>query len=1458
MNAPPVIAAIGNKAVNENSLLSFTVTASDADGTVPTLSATGLPAGATFASGVFSWTPSYTASGTYNVTFAATDGVATTTQAIVITVNNVNRAPILSAIGTKSVSENTLLSFVLAATDPDGTTPTFSATGLPIGATLTGNTFSWKPTYTQAGTYAVTFTASDGALTASETITIVVANVNAPPVIATIGNKTVNENVALTFAVTASDVDGTVPTLSATGLPAGATFASGTFSWTPSYTQSGSYIVTFAATDGLVTTTQAISITVANVNRAPTMTSVGTKTVNEGALLSFTISASDPDGTTPTISVTGLPSGAALVTNAFSWTPSYSQAGSYSVTFTASDGMLTAAQVVPIVVANVNRAPVAANDSVNAISGSLAAFNVTTNDTDPDGDALTVTVATLPSKGTLVQTTVGGGAFTYLPIANYTGADGFTYSVKDPSGLLSTATVTFAITNPAPDVSFGRAVRFGNTGNTDEVTSVVTDNAGNTFIGGYFTGTIDFDVSPAVSNKTSGYYNDAYVTKMNANGTYGWTWTANGYYGIYTRAITVDGSGNLYVVGEFSGTVDFDHTAGTDSQVAYGWYGFITKVNADGSYGWTRRIHSTSGYSGTIYPKAVAADSAGDVYVTGTFATANVSFGSTTDLRTNVGNTDLFVVKLKTDGSYGWARTVGAASSQVNGLAIKVDGQGRIFVGGSFAGTVNFGLGAKTSVSGSLDAFVMQLKTDGSTNTVWTAGELYTDEVKRLVLASDGVFAYGNFGGTVYFDPAKAEAALTSTTDVGNFLTKVRTDGSYGGTKTRTSGSDIVSDASGNLYLVGSFYGTRDFDPGAGTDSKVSAGGSYDIFLQKWLLDGTYGWTKTLGTTTEEIAAAASVSATGDLFVAGTFNGTVDFDPSAATYSLTSAGYKDAYLLWMAKDPAAVKDSDGDTLADVLELSYGLNPNSAADALTDLDGDLLSNVEEVRLNLNPTKKDTDTDGIDDKYELNTYGLNPLISTDAALDADRDGVTNLNEYLAGTNINVADNNIFSRALTFGSTTNYDNVTSVALDGLGNTALAGYFSGTADFDPTAGVKSITSGSYYDAYASKLNADGSYAWTWNITNPFYHKYSRAITADSAGNVYVVGEFTGSVDFDHTAGADTKTGYGWNGFVTKINANGSYGWTRTFYSYNNYTGSIYPTAVTVDSVGAVYVSGNYGTASVTFGNTADLRSAASTSDLFVVKIKADGSYGWARTMGGSGVYAYGKSIKVDSSGRTYVAGKYYGTMDFGKGARASVGGSYDAYIAQLNTDGSTAWMWYSPDAGSDGINQIFLTTDAVQAVGDFYGTVRLDPTQTGPALVSTTDNSNFLLKISSAGVYTSSRVVPWNKAAGFDSAGNFYLVGEFYNSRDFNPGNYVETATSAGSRDIFVQKYFANGDYGWTKVIGGSGDDYPTAMALTGAGGLTIVGHFNGTVDFDPGVGVAARTSNGGQDVFVLDLKH
>ncbi|KAF0152411.1 MAG: FG-GAP repeat protein [Ignavibacteria bacterium] len=273
------------------------------------------------------------------------------------TITVANQKPVFAAASqTLTGAENSALALTVVATDGDNDVLTYTATGLPLGATLsTAGAFAWTPSFIQAGTYAVVITASDGAETATMTLNITITDVNRTPTITLTpaGPYTVAEGTPLTIKAVGADVDtDNTITLSATGLPSGASFAAATgdFAWTPNFAQAGSYSVVFTVRDNKTASASiTAAITVTNVNGAPRFDVAGARqmpdtTVKAGLNFVFTFRAIDPQGDVVSYYLNQpAPSNAIIVpsTGVFGWRPANTQAGKHYIVVSASDGILT-------------------------------------------------------------------------------------------------------------------------------------------------------------------------------------------------------------------------------------------------------------------------------------------------------------------------------------------------------------------------------------------------------------------------------------------------------------------------------------------------------------------------------------------------------------------------------------------------------------------------------------------------------------------------------------------------------------------------------------------------------------------------------------------------------------------------------------------------------------------------------------------------------------------------------------------------------------------------------------------------------------------------------------------------------------------------------------------------------------------------------------------------------------
>ena len=255
----------------------------------------------------------------------------------------VNNPPVLSPVGNKSVNEGQALSFTISATDPDGDTLIYTTNNLPSGASFNGNTktFAWTPTNNQAGTYSnITFQVSDGIDIDSVSITITVGNINRSPVLNSIANITVSEGVTITLSPTATDPDGDALTYTYSGWMT-------SNSYTTNYNDSGTHTVTVTVSDGTLTDSQDVTVTVSDINRPPVLDQISDITVSEGATITLSPTATDPDGDALTYSYSGWMSSA-------SYTTDNNDAGSHTVTVTVSDGSLIDSQDVMVTIIDVD------------------------------------------------------------------------------------------------------------------------------------------------------------------------------------------------------------------------------------------------------------------------------------------------------------------------------------------------------------------------------------------------------------------------------------------------------------------------------------------------------------------------------------------------------------------------------------------------------------------------------------------------------------------------------------------------------------------------------------------------------------------------------------------------------------------------------------------------------------------------------------------------------------------------------------------------------------------------------------------------------------------------------------------------------------------------------------------------------------------------------------------------
>jgi len=310
----PFFEPLNNAFVNENEQLIFNVTATDPDGDKITYLAIDLPDDAGFVNNKFKWTPSfdtvkknwlekiitrihipYKPKRNFFVTFIAKSDNIETKHEVKITVYETNRAPILEKIGTIIVNEGELLTLEPSAADPDGDILRYNYFGF-------ANKKKREIGYDEAGTYYTNVLASDGYLSDSENITLIIKNTNRAPILKPISDIAVDENKSIEFKIYATDPDEDSINFSVENAPNGSSLVNQTFSWIPDFDtvdkDKKDFTLTFIANDGKIMAKRNITIRVYDKNRAPIITNTSPEAlinVYKNKIVDFKVIAHDLD-----------------------------------------------------------------------------------------------------------------------------------------------------------------------------------------------------------------------------------------------------------------------------------------------------------------------------------------------------------------------------------------------------------------------------------------------------------------------------------------------------------------------------------------------------------------------------------------------------------------------------------------------------------------------------------------------------------------------------------------------------------------------------------------------------------------------------------------------------------------------------------------------------------------------------------------------------------------------------------------------------------------------------------------------------------------------------------------------------------------------------------------------------------------------------------------------------------
>jgi uncharacterized protein (DUF2249 family) len=456
--------------------------------------------------------------------------------------------------------------------------------------------------------------------------------------------------------------------------------------------------------------------------------------------------------------------------------------------------------------------------------------------------------------------------------------------------------------------------------NNDNVSALITDGDGNSYIAGQFLVIADFDFSSATANLVANN-RSMFLAKYDADGNHVWSkaigGTATGASQVWGRALALDSDGNLVVTGWCNGTTDFDPGAGVETLTG-AYEIFIAKYSADGDFVWAK---SVSGGGSGDYGLGIAVNQDDEIFVTGHFqATTDFDPGIGTATLTASGSHDAFLAKYDADGNYIWAFALGGAATNTlatadRGNSVAIDSNGDVLLTGAFSGTADFDPGTASytlTAAGGTDIFLAKYSTAGTL--IWakamgSSGPTTSDDAGNSVVVDENgdIYLTGFFANQVDFNPGGTTLELTANgykSDI--FVARYAADGTcitaqaLGGMNTDVGSS--ISYSTGYLYVTGSFTDSFEVDLGTQTVTLASKGES-DIFILKLDTAGTYYWAGQAGGTKVDAGVVITNDPWGNVLVSGQFQDTADLNPVAQdTLLINSIGSNDVFLIKLHLD----------------------------------------------------------------------------------------------------------------------------------------------------------------------------------------------------------------------------------------------------------------------------------------------------------------------------------------------------------------------------------------------------------------------------------------------------------------------------------------------------------------------------------------------------------------------------
>jgi Ca2+-binding RTX toxin-like protein len=900
---------------------------------------------------------------------------------------------------------------------------------------------------------------------------------------------------------------------------------------------------------------------------------------------------------------------------------------------------------------------------------------------------------------------------------------------------------------------------------------IALDNAGNAYITG---DTYERDNTNLPDNNipSSG---DVFIAKYDPNGNLLSTSGLGSNQLDNVRGLVSDRSGNLYVGGHTTGSLGGPNQGGSDI--------FLAKIDVSEPREFVKQIN----IPGNEYSEGMTIDRAGgNIYIIGSTANSveNTPYGS---------YIDAFIAKYDLNGNLLWTRQLGTDQSD-SGDSITTDTTGNVYVTGG-----TFGSLGGTNPNQNIDAYIAKYDSNGKL--LWT----------RQLSTPDGDYGEGistDSAGNVYVvtNSTGSLGGVTNRGDWDVFIFKYDRDGNplwnrpvqlatTAGDHSRT----MTSDSAGNIYITGFTLGSLN-----GANQGFS-----DAFIAKYkpTLNGNLelDWIRQLGSTGSDEAWGVAVDSAGNVYITGYTDGSIPTQPN------TNKGGVDAFIAKYAPNGTRLWVRQLGTTKDKNEYAYRITLDGAGNPY--ITGDTNGTIGGNNLG--------DEDVFIAKYDTNGNLLSTSGFGTAGKDrargivSDRSGNIYVGGFTTGSlgGPNSGGGDIFLAKIDtspappefkkqLGSSSD-DYGYGIAGDSAGNIYITGETDGSLKQGVSPGVR--------DAFIAKYGPDGKLLWIDQLGSTGDWDIARGIVSDSAGNLYITGVTSSSLEGTNQGSFDA--------FIAKYDQNGNRLWVRQFGGNHSEDSK----GITSDSKGNVYVTG-YTESSLEPGAN------PGGTDAFIAKYAANGAQIWVRQLGTSDRSDHAFGITSDSADNVYITGYTKGSLG------ASNQGDEDAFIAKYDQNGNRLWVRQLGSDKEDWATKIISDGQGnVYIAGLTAGSLPGNTNQGGhDAFIAKYDKDGTLLWVRQLGTNKSEQV--W--AMTLDSAGNIYISG----NTDGTIGG-----SNQGGTDVFIAKYAPDGTLLSTSGFGSSDTDNVGGMITDRSGNLYLTGHTWGSL---------ASQNQGGSDIFLVKV--